>query len=172
MKHIYRESYIRDSLVEDALPLLKNIRPEDLREIAALRNEPLLPLLKQGIWTSRPCFTAFNNQEELILIFGVVKSPEDPGTGVVWLLGTNLMEHYHYRFLRESRYWLSQLYGDRFNTLWNIADKRNTLHLRWLDWLGFEFQREIPAGINQEPFIEFLRNKDVPSRSTCNSCNG
>lgn len=172
MKHVYKESYIRDSNVNDAIELLKNIRPDDLREVTALRSEPLLPLLKQGIWTSKPCFTACSSSEEVILVFGVVPYPQEPDIGVVWLLGTDLMDHFHYRFIRESRYWLSQLYGDQFQVLWNIADKRNTLHLRWLDWLGFEFQREVPAGINNEPFIEFSKPKYVSSRSPGDSSNG
>lgn len=171
MKYVYEDSYIRDSKVEDALPLLRNIRPEDLREVTALRSEPLLPLLEQGIWTSRPCFTALSSADDLILVFGVVPYVGNPSIGVVWLLGTTLMEHFQYRFLRESRTWLSRLYGDQFKTLWNVADKRNTLHLKWLDWLGFEFQGEVPAGINNEPFIEFSKTKYVSPRSTSDSSN-
>ena len=41
--------------------------------------------------------------------------------------------------------------------LWNIVDKRNTVHLKLLQFLGFKFLRELTYGPNQIPFIEFCR---------------
>ena len=40
--------------------------------------------------------------------------------------------------------------------LWNIIDKRNTVHLKLLKWLGFEFL-EVQYGPNNLTFIKFYR---------------
>jgi hypothetical protein len=41
--------------------------------------------------------------------------------------------------------------------LWNIVDKRNTVHLKLLQFLGFKFLRELKYGPNQLTFIEFCK---------------
>ena len=157
----YSDATVRDATPKDAKELLENIRPEDLQEIRALRSGDLQAALEMGISLSEPCYAASTESGDLALVFGVVPHPTEKATGVVWLLGTHHMESIHYRFLRESRVWLERLYGDKYEILFNIADKRNTLHLTWLKWLGFKFMQEVEAGLNGELFIEFLRTKDV-----------
>ena len=110
---------------------------------------------------SKTCYTALTGSGELAMVFGVVPHPVEEQTGIVWLLGTKAMEDIQYRFIRTSKEWLDRLYGDKYEILFNIADKRNTLHLNWLRWLGFKFMREVEAGLNKEPFIQFQRTKDV-----------
>ena len=39
--------------------------------------------------------------------------------------------------------------------LWNIADKRNKVHLKLLKFLGFKFSEEIFFGPKQLTFIKF-----------------
>ena len=41
--------------------------------------------------------------------------------------------------------------------LWNIVDKRNTVHIKLLRFLGFKFLRELKHGPNQLSFMEFCR---------------
>ena len=42
--------------------------------------------------------------------------------------------------------------------LWNYVDKRNTVHIKLLKFLGFTLlEEEIPFGPNQLPFIRFER---------------
>ena len=49
--------------------------------------------------------------------------------------------------------------------LYNVVDKRNTVHLKLLKFLGFKFIREIPFGPNQLPFIEFIKCAQFPQAS-------
>lgn len=157
----YPDALVRPSEPGDARVLANHLRPEDYREVRALRDGNMSDLLVMSIASSDPCYSAFTSGGALAMIFGVAPHPTEDKTGIVWLLGTTDMAQLHYRFLRESKSWLDRLFGDRYEILFNIADKRNTLHLDWLRWLGFKFMKEIPAGRNRELFIEFYKSKDV-----------
>ena len=41
--------------------------------------------------------------------------------------------------------------------LWNYVDKRNTVHIKLLKFLGFTFLEEVPFGPNELTFIKFAR---------------
>ena len=45
--------------------------------------------------------------------------------------------------------------------LWNIIDARNTVHLKLLKWLGFEFLEEFEYGPNNLTFIKFYRGSSL-----------
>jgi len=89
-------------------------------------------------------------------MFGVV--PEGK-FGTVWLLGTDeIFTHASRDFLRLSKEWLSEVSAP-FESVGNLVDARNTVHIRWLEWLGFEFigvQSEF--GVEKRPFLEFIQN--------------
>ena len=76
----------------------------------------------------------------------------DPG-GLIWMLTTPAIEEYPITFVREAKRYVERQKG----LLWNIVDKRNTVHLKLLKFLGFKFLREIFHGPNQLTFIEFCR---------------
>ena len=76
----------------------------------------------------------------------------DPG-GLIWMLTTPAIEEYPVTFAREAKRYVERQKG----LLWNIVDKRNTVHLKLLKFLGFKFLREIFHGPNQLSFIEFCK---------------
>ena len=76
----------------------------------------------------------------------------DPG-GLIWMLTTPAIEEYPITFAREAKRYVERQKG----LLWNIVDKRNTVHLKLLKFLGFKFLRKISHGPNQLSFIEFAR---------------
>ena len=76
----------------------------------------------------------------------------DPG-GLIWMLTTPAIEEYPVTFAREAKRYVERQKG----LLWNIVDKRNTVHLKLLKFLGFKFLREIFQGPNQLTFIEFCK---------------
>ena len=76
----------------------------------------------------------------------------DPG-GLIWMLTTPAIEEYPVTFAREAKRYVERQEG----LLWNIVDKRNTVHLKLLKFLGFKFLREIFHGPNQLSFIEFCK---------------
>ena len=76
----------------------------------------------------------------------------DPG-GLIWMLTTPAIEEYPVTFAREAKRYVERQEG----LLWNIVDKRNTVHLKLLKFLGFKFLREIFHGPSQLTFIEFCK---------------
>ena len=65
-------------------------------------------------------------------------------------------------FIREAKKFID---SRKEKYLYNIVDKRNTVHLDLLRWLGFKFIREITYGPNNLSFIEFIRPCAHPLQS-------
>ncbi|MCB9178960.1 MAG: DUF2833 domain-containing protein [Flavobacteriales bacterium] len=111
--------------------------------------------LQESFKVTPDCRTVVYNNEP-VGMFGVAPVPSSGvRVGLVWFLGTNGMSKITTRFLRESRQWLETISAD-YDLLTNIVHHGNTLHIRWLQWLGFVFLSR-RAG----PFIEFVRITDV-----------
>lgn len=81
------------------------------------------------------------------------------GVGAPWLLGTDEVPRYFIHFLRASVGFRDQLL-ERYATLRNFVDDRNTVSIRWLAWLGFTLHD--PAMFRGHAFRMFeLRSGDV-----------
>ena len=64
-------------------------------------------------------------------------------------------------FLRQSKEVLRELHH-QFILLFNEVDARNTVHIRWLRWMGFTFVRYRPNyGTEGRPFYEFCKVSHV-----------
>ena len=74
--------------------------------------------------------------------------------GRIWMLCTPLVKEYPITFARDCRRMID---SRKEKLLWNIADKRNTTHLKLLRFLGFKFLREVIHGPNNLTFIEFCK---------------
>lgn len=128
-----------------------NMRDADRREVAALGSTPA-KALKGSVALSQIAFT-IRHGDEPVGLFGACTQ------GAVWMLGTPKIQTIRFRFLRQSRPWVNILHSAS-PVLWNWADARNDLHIRWLKWLGFRFHDERPYGVNGEPFRYFDRRYD------------
>lgn len=74
--------------------------------------------------------------------------------GAIWMLCTPVVEQHPHTFAREAKRYVNSRPEP---LLWNIVDKRNTVHLKLLKFLGFKFLREVTHGPNNLTFIEFCR---------------
>ena len=74
--------------------------------------------------------------------------------GAIWMICTEAIKEYPHTFARESKRFVESRTEP---LLWNVADRRNTVHLKLLKFLGFKFLRELKYGPNQLSFIEFCR---------------
>ena len=145
---------VRDSVLHDCQVIAENIREDDRREILAMSGgEPLEAMVAGFIHSDKPRTVLVG--ETPVAMFG--SGEVEPGVGVVWLLGTDGIEDISIQFLRESKHWLEQLH-DKYEMLFNYVDERNTVHIKWLRWLGFKFiNRHEQFGVENRPFIEFVR---------------
>ena len=139
--------YIHNITLEAAKQVASNLRLEDRREVEEGHGidstEALLDAVQKP---SCVYFTVPNGKTAGMA--GV-----DHG-GQIWMLCTPAIHDYPITFAREARRYVERQ-PDKL--LWNVVDKRNTVHLKLLKFLGFKFLREIEFGPNKLSFIEFVR---------------
>ena len=81
--------------------------------------------------------------------------------GQIWMLCTPVIHEKPRLFAREAKRFID---NRKEPLLWNVVDKRNTVHLKLLKFLGFKFLRELKYGPNLLTFIEFCRVRRSISR--------
>ncbi|MGZ2448289.1 hypothetical protein ACVIRO_001043 [Rhizobium ruizarguesonis] len=115
--------------------IANRMRKADRDEVYAASGRSPAAALYYSYRKSSCCWTAlFDGQPELM--WGVGDINILTGVGAPWLLGTNAVETNFRVFLRISSTWPAQLLG-RYSVLRNFVDVRNTVSVRWLEWLGF-----------------------------------
>lgn len=160
---------VRPAQPGDALALAPRLRPADRMEIRARSGDAPLQALQQGIADSQPACAVLSRSGDVVAVFGVVPHPHFAQAGIVWLLGADELVAEPRAFLRSAEYWIARLHR-RYLVLGNFIDARNTVHLRWLQWLGFRTTRRIEQmGVERRPFIEFQRRRApaIDARSRC-----
>ena len=147
---------VRPSVLHDCYVIAENMRKEDRQEVLAYGGgEPLEAMVSGFIHSDDPRTVLVGDEPVAMFGSGIVEE----GVGAVWLLGTDGIKDIKVQFLRESKYWLNQLYED-YDLLFNFVDERNEVHIKWLKWLGFTFlKRHENFGFENRPFIEFVRIK-------------
>jgi len=145
---------IREATLADVNIIGSNLRQADQAEVeAASGQDPTLVMLMglQG-----RCYVAVED-EDPFLIFGVIPDDRDSRVGIIWLLGTEKTTKFPLTFLRQSRQWVDEL-GEGYEVLMNVIDERNSMHLDWLKWLGFEIVHRFEEyGVARLPFLMFER---------------
>ena len=150
------DQYVHPITIEAAKEVASNLRPDDRREIEeGWGLDPMDVLVKaaykgNGVWFEVP-------NGKTAGLAGV-----DDGC-IIWMICTPAIHEYPITFAREAKRFVESRTEP---LLWNIVDKRNTVHLKLLKFMGFKFLREISHGPNQLSFIEFCR---VPRRR-CQEC--
>ena len=133
--------------MEAATEVAFNLRPDAFREVYEGHGEnPLVSIPRDALNGDTVYFTAPNGKTAGVA--GVQQG------GLIWMLCTPVVEKYPHTFARQAK----QFVDSRTEPLlWNIVDKRNTVHLKLLQFLGFKFLRELKYGPNQLTFIEFCK---------------
>lgn len=142
--------FVRAATRDDCLDLATRMRKEDVQELLHLNDlgprENLLLLFHQGetfavVWGT-----------EVVALFGHYGYPGM--VGVPWMLASPTLTKIRKSFLRECREYVLRMlkvYGKLENYVWT----ENEVHIKWLRWLGFEFDPAVPYGINDQPFQRF-----------------
>ena len=151
-------AWIRLATDEDVEWLAPRLRQADKDEVKASGGWEPEEALRMSFEASEPCFAGLFGQGELAVLFGA--APVTDNVGAVWLLGTDLIETYPMSFLRWSKKFLPFI-AEPYDLICNHVDARNTVHIKWLRWLGFHFLRKVNHGPFQLPFYEFARLSNV-----------
>lgn len=146
----------RPSTLADAQFVGVRLRTADRREVHALSGRIDIPeALCEGILMSKPCFTILTPDQQPCAIFGAVPDPRNKDFGRCWMLGTDELVKYGRDFIRQSQAWWN-VFHSVYPVLGNVVDKRNTVHVRWLKWLGCSFVGEHLIGPDKLSFMEFI----------------
>lgn len=140
---------IRPTIESDLGRLAETMRKEDIEEVLALGQSPI-EALQYGFEYSEPCLTATSNGE-IVAIFGVVPKFS---AGIIWLLGSDLIQTNKIEFLRKSEKVLDNMSAP-FDYVMNCVDRRNDVHLKWLHWLKFDEIGDVI--INGLPFAQVVK---------------
>ena len=146
--------YIYPLTKEAAYEVASNLLPEDHREVEEGHGHDPKVILPLAYDIGDSVYFRVPNGE-LAGIAGV------HGEGQIWMLCTPAIFKYPMTFAREAKRYVE---SRQEKLLWNIVDKRNTVHIKLLRFLGFKFLRELKHGPNQLTFIEFCRVFRSPSQ--------
>ena len=139
--------YIYPLTEEAAFEVASNLLPEDRREVEEGHGyDPTVILPSTYDMGDSVYFRVPNG--ELAGIAGVHDK------GQIWMLCTPAILKYPVTFAREAKRYVD---SRQEKLLWNVVDKRNTVHIKLLRFLGFKFLRELEYGPNKLTFIEFCR---------------
>jgi len=147
LKTIDVSKYIHPITLEAAIEVASNLRPEDRREV------------EEGHGYDPIEYAKFIAQEGSAVYFTVPNGKTAGMAGVgsggaVWMICTEAIKDYPHTFAKESKRFVESRTEP---LLWNVADRRNTVHLKLLKFLGFKFLRKLKYGPNNLSFIEFCR---------------
>ena len=142
--------------MEADMEVASNLLPDDRRELEQGHGLDVIETLTiAGQSPSYVYFTMPNGKTA-----GLAGVDDD---GLIWMVCTPVILVYPHSFARGAK----QFVQSRTEPiLWNIADKRNKVHLKLLKFLGFKFLREISHGPNNLSFIEFCRVPRSRSKSS------
>jgi len=139
--------------------LVPRLRDADLQEIQAASGMPPGEALAYGFVASDEVYVGVDGEDRPLCIGGIGSA--DHLSAIVWMLASKELEKHSLPFLRLSKPFIQDL-NNRYPILTNHVDERNTLHIRWLRWLGFTFINRHPHwGTEKRPFLEFVRINDV-----------
>jgi len=139
---------------EDVQHVMDNIRKEDFIEGLAFRGIDIRPWVVEHYSPGRT-YVLRDTDGTPGGIAGTDPNPSEQ-YGLVWMLGTPLIEQRKFKFLRGSKDWIDEACRP-YKAVGNLVHAANTVHLRWLQWCGFTMLRKVQAGPFNEDFIEFIK---------------
>lgn len=135
------QDYIRKATVDDALFLAERLREEDVKEIQAASGfEPLHALLLGLAGASDPWTLHYKGTPAAMM---GANPGFTPGVGYIWLLATPLLVEKGRIFLKYCRQGCAIVH-ETYPFLWTLTDARNEVHLKWLQWMGFNKIKDHP----------------------------
>lgn len=120
----------------DPVDLYDDLREEDMLEILGLMCHPR-DAVYMSYATSSKCYSVRDEENNLYCSFGVAPI-NGTNIGSAWLLGTRRLPKIKKFFLKHSAEKVEELL-DGFDYLTNFVMRSNKLSIRWLEWLGAEF---------------------------------
>lgn len=146
---------IRPAARVDALSLAPRLRAADAGEFLAHARCPTAGLLR-AVALSPLAWAIEAPGGRPISLFGF--APIDQDTACPWLVAAeDLVTTHRAWFIRQSAA-IVALGDHRWSRFFNYVDARNTVHVRWLRWVGFRVLPAAPHGPYGLPFHAIHRS--------------
>lgn len=149
---VVSKPFARIARAEDVPFLAANIREDDRLEIWHGYRVTPEEAFQTGFEVSDSPYTV-EWQGKPVAMFGVSGVE---GVGVPWMLATNDLKKIRKSFLRECRSYVEEM-NNKYPLLVNQVWAKNTTHIQWLKWLGFQFDTPVQMGPDNEMFIRFYK---------------
>ncbi|WP_461521171.1 hypothetical protein [Porticoccus sp.] len=134
-----------------------NMRAQDVVEVSASGGHSPFEALDYSVQGSGYSTVAVIGGEP-VAVFGLALRGILGRTGVPWMLGTDGVSRRRRVFAPKSREVIEEMLSIT-PYLYNYAHVGNTVSIRWLKWLGFEFEDAAPYGVRGELFHRFYMEK-------------
>jgi hypothetical protein len=149
MTHHYRPAKF-----EDCAELAPNMRKQDAEEVWASSGLNPIGALQQSFKGSYECNSIIHEDGDVVGMFGV---SDNKIFAMPWLLGSDKLLDTKKEFIPQAVEWVDRM-SSLHPILTNFVCKKNTVAIRWLETLGFDFVKTIDKfGVGQIPFIQFVR---------------
>lgn len=148
--------YARLATREDALELSKTLREEDRLEVEHASGMTAEVALRYCLAVSNIAYAVIK-EGRVVALMGISEDPHwdtQRGVGRPWMLASEELKTIRKSFLRDCRGYLEswlEYHGYLEGYVWT----QNAVHIKWLEWLGFQFDPPAPFGINNELFMRF-----------------
>lgn len=129
------------------------VRQADRDEIERDLETPIEQALLDGITGSRKA-SKIVCQGLVLAVFGDADCDIAKGLGVPWLISTVHVERFPRAFLAVCKPEVEEMLA-RHGALLNYVACENTVAIRWLRWLGFDFHDAEPYGPRDAMFYPF-----------------
>lgn len=143
--------------VEDIALILPDVRQADIDEIRDSLGVSIGCALYDGI-TSSLNAKKIVIDGRVVAVFGDAVYSLLGSVGVPWLISTVHVERHARAFLKVCKPEVQAMLT-RHQHLMNYVDTRNTAAIRWLKWLGFNFEPAAPYGVRRVLSHRFTLNK-------------
>lgn len=120
---------------------LQNVRPLDIQE-AEMEG---VRFIDTPLDELEDCRCLVDEEDNVFAIGNVELIPTTKDVGAVWMLCTHRVEQHPIVFLKASKS-LLDYYLQLYSLLGNKAWLGNTLHIKWLTWMGAKWEHKTPDG--------------------------
>ena len=134
---------VRPATARDAMVLSPRLRAADADEFLANGRCPTAGLLRAvGLSAIANCILSPSGQPLAIVGFARI----DDETGCPWMVGSADLVTTHRRWFIQHSHEIAAMGDGLFRSFFNWVDARNTAHVRWLRWVGFDVHPAVPQG--------------------------
>ena len=130
--------------------IAEHMRDNDVFECRAAGFETPLEAINESVRASAQAWT-FCYGNIPLCVFGDVS--DKCGGAVIWELGVDEIRQHKKAFMQKSRH-VIDIFLKRYEYLTNVVCMDNKESVRWLKWLGAEFEEET-ATLMGKPFSRF-----------------